>query len=88
MHTRVLTFVAAMSAPDTVRLRQAGNALAVTLPRDLLDRHGLKKGDTLQLVETPQGVLLTPFDPAFRDAMAVYEDVAARYRDALNELAK
>lgn len=77
-----------MSATATVRLRQAGNALAVTLPRDLLDRIGLRKGDAVHLVETPQGVLLTPYDPDFRDAMAHYETIAATYRDALNELAK
>ncbi len=77
-----------MPTSDTVRLRQAGNALAVTLPRDLLDRLGLRKGDAVHLVETPQGLLLTPYDPDFRETMAHYDTIASQYRDALNELAK
>lgn len=71
-----------------VKIRQTGNALAVTLPREQLDRLGLSKGDRVHLVETPEGLLLTPFDPAFEDAMAAYDRVASRYRDALHELAK
>lgn len=72
----------------SVKIRQTGNALAVTLPSEQATRLGVGKGDTMHLVETPRGLLLTPYDPAFEAAMAAYDDVAARYRDALNELAK
>jgi antitoxin MazE len=39
-------------------------------------------------VETEHGILITPFDPDFADAMAAYEESAKKYRNALRELAK
>jgi hypothetical protein len=32
--------------------------------------------------------LITPFDPAFEEAMAIYAEGAKRYRNAMRELAK
>ena len=40
------------------------------------------------MVETEDGVLLTPYDPQFQNAMAAYERTASKYRNALRELAK
>jgi len=69
-------------------IRQVGNSLGTTFPKEMLDRMHLGKGDTIYIVETANGLLLTPFDPEFSKAMAVYEKGAAKYRNALRELAK
>jgi antitoxin PrlF len=46
-----------VSAPRLVRIQEKGQ---VTLPADVRKRLGLKKGDLVAVVATPDGVLITP----------------------------
>lgn len=69
-------------------IRQVGNSLGTTFPKEMLDRMHLDKGDKIYIVETANGLLLTPFDPEFSKAMEVYQQGASKYRNALRELAK
>lgn len=69
-------------------VRQAGGSLTATLPKEMADRHQIKAGDRLLAVETEDGILLTPFEPDFARAMAIYERGARKYRNALRALAK
>lgn len=69
-------------------LRRMGGSLGITLPKEMVERLNVEEGQKLHLVDTDQGVLLTSHDPAFDEAMEVYQRVAARYRNALRELAK
>jgi antitoxin MazE len=71
-----------------ITLRQVGGSIGATLPKDMADRLHLKPGDEIFVVETDNGILLTPYDPTFDKAMAAYERTAAKYRNALRELAK
>jgi antitoxin MazE len=71
-----------------ITLRQVGGSIGATLPKDMADRLHVRPGDEVFVVETEQGILLTPFDPAFDRAMAAYERTASKYRNALRELAK
>jgi antitoxin MazE len=57
-------------------------------PKDIADRLHVQAGDEIFVVETEDGVLLTPYDPQFQKAMAAYERTANKYRNALRELAK
>ena len=45
-------------------------------------------GDEVFIVETENGILITPYDPTFEQSMAAYKRTAAKYRNALRELAK
>jgi hypothetical protein len=54
----------------------------------MADRYHMAAGEEVSAVETDRGVLLTPYDPAFDQAMKVYARGAHRYRNALRELAK
>lgn len=72
----------------TITLRRIGNSIGATFPKDLLERHGLGEGSTLHVVETTDGLSITPYDPDFEDAMAAYEEVAEQYKNALRELAR
>ena len=69
-------------------IRAIGNSAGATIPKAMLDRYRLAESDRVHLVETEEGILITPFDPTFADAMAVYERGAKQYRNAMRELAK
>ncbi len=71
-----------------VNLRKAGGSVAATLPKDMADRLHLKAGDRILAVETDRGILLTPYDPATAEALALAGKAARRYRHTLKELAK
>jgi putative addiction module antidote len=71
-----------------IAVRRAGGSVTVTIPKDMADRYHMAAGEEVSAVETDRGVLLTPFDPAFEQAMKVYARGARRYRNALRELAK
>ncbi len=71
-----------------LKLRRTGNSLATTWPKELLNRLNVGEGDNLYVVETPHGVLVTPYDPKFERTMQIAKGVMARDRDALKELAK
>ena len=71
-----------------ITLRQVGGSIGATLPKDMAHRLHVQAGDEVFVVETEQGILLTPYDPAFDRAMAAYERTASKYRNALRELGK
>ena len=71
-----------------VTLRQMGGSVGATLPKDIADRLHLAPGDEAFIVETEQGVFLTPYDPTFEKAMAACRRGAGKYRNALRELAR
>ncbi|MDQ3438794.1 MAG: AbrB/MazE/SpoVT family DNA-binding domain-containing protein [Planctomycetota bacterium] len=72
----------------TVKLTTVGNSTGIILPRELLERLRLKKGDTLHVLETPNGVELTSFDPEMGRQLDVAESVMRRRRNLLKKLAE
>lgn len=70
-----------------IKLRQAGGSVSATLPKEMVKRLRLQSGDRVYVVETEGGLLLTPYDPGFEQALAVYERGSKEYRNALRELA-
>jgi putative addiction module antidote len=73
---------------SALKLRAIGNSTGVVLPKDLLARLRVGAGDTLHAVETKDGLMLTPLDPAMAEQLRVGRDVMHRYRDTLRILAK
>jgi len=71
-----------------LKLRRAGGSISATLPREMADRLNLDVGDRVVAVETEDGILLTPFDPAAEKALKIARTLSKRYRNALRELAK
>lgn len=69
-------------------LKKIGGSAAVVLPKSMLERFHLEAGDDVAVVETEKGLLITPFDPDFDEAMEHYARIARKYRNALRELAK
>jgi putative addiction module antidote len=72
-----------------LKLRKVGNSVGVVLPREVLGHLRIGEGEEVFLVEGPNNSYrLTAFDPAFRKKMEKAEDIMARYRNTLRELAK
>jgi putative addiction module antidote len=76
-----------MRVKETI-IRPFGNSAGVTIPKAMLDTLGLAKGDKVSIQETADGILITAYDPGFTETVAIAQDVAKRYRNALRELAK
>ncbi|MCS3656654.1 AbrB/MazE/SpoVT family DNA-binding domain-containing protein [Salinibacter ruber] len=72
--------------PEETAIRRIGNSSGLTIPKDLLDRQHLEEDDQVHLVETEDGLLITPYGPDFEDAMEAYEEGARDYRNALRAL--
>ncbi len=47
----------------TLKLVQIGNSVGVILPKEVLARLKLEKGESVFLTDTPDGVAITPYDP-------------------------
>jgi putative addiction module antidote len=71
-----------------LKLTQIGNSVGVILPKEMLARLNLVKGDSLFVTNTPDGVALTPYDPNFQTQMTAARDVMRKRRNVLHELAK
>jgi len=69
-------------------VRRVGNSLGITLPKTIVENYHLNEGDELNLVETGEGVVLTPFNPKFAEWAKAYERTSKRFRNTLNSLAK
>lgn len=77
-----------MSGPLKVKLTTVGNSVGVILPKEVVARLKLERGDTLALIETPNGIELTAYDPEFEADMEAARKVMRKYRNTLRELAK
>jgi putative addiction module antidote len=71
-----------------LKVAQVGNSLGVILPKSVIERLKVAKGDELSCTETANGIELTSFDPDFDKKLEAARRVTRRYRNALKELAK
>lgn len=70
----------------TLKLTQIGNSTGVVLPREILDKLRVDRGDVLSVVETPDGIELTAYDPELAAQMEIAERVMREDRDVLRLL--
>jgi putative addiction module antidote len=71
-----------------LKLRSIGTSTGVILPKELLSRLKVKKNDILFATETPDGYLLTPYDPEVEEQVKLGLEFMAKYRDTFRALAK
>ena len=71
-----------------LKLTQIGNSVGMILPKELLSKLGVGRGDTLYAIEQPDGIKLTTVDPDFEAQMDVARRVMRERRAVLRELAK
>ena len=71
-----------------LKITAIGNSAGVILPKELLARLRLEKGDELYALETPDGIRLSAFDPELAAQMEVAEHVMREDRLVLHKLAQ
>jgi putative addiction module antidote len=72
----------------SLKLIKIGNSLGVILPKEVLARLKLAKGDEIFITEAPDGYRITPHNPAFEAQMKAARNIMKRRRAVLRELAK
>jgi putative addiction module antidote len=72
----------------SAKVTAIGNSVGVTLPKEVLSKLRVGKGDELFFTETPDGILITPYDAEFAAQMEAAEIVMREDRDVLKILAK
>ena len=74
--------------PETLKIHNFDGSLGLILPKAIADRLALQEGDELYVSVNEDGVMLTPYDPAFDDALEDARAFMRTHRDAFRELAK
>ncbi|HRE61920.1 MAG TPA: AbrB/MazE/SpoVT family DNA-binding domain-containing protein [Micropepsaceae bacterium] len=72
-----------------LKLTQIGNSVGVVIPKEVLAKLNVEKGDTLFLTEGPDGqMLLGSYDPEVAAQVAEGLAFMNKYRDTFRALAK
>ncbi len=71
-----------------LKLRSVGTSTGLVLPKEILTRMKVRKDDTLFAVETPEGYLLTPYDPDVELQLTKGRKLMRKYRETFRALAK
>ncbi|MEP7212854.1 MAG: AbrB/MazE/SpoVT family DNA-binding domain-containing protein [Acidobacteriota bacterium] len=73
---------------NKLKITTVGNSAGIVLPKEILERLRVEKGDTLYAVETPNGIELTPYDADFERKLEIGKRVMRDNRDLLRKLAE
>jgi len=73
---------------SAVKITTIGNSVGIILPKEVLSKLKVAKGDSLYLVDTPEGVTLSPYDQDFAEEMEAAKLVMKKNRDVLRRLAE
>jgi putative addiction module antidote len=71
-----------------LKIKPIGNSAGIILPKEALALLHAKRGDILYLTETPEGYLLSPYDPRLAEQLQTAEDIMREDREVLHQLAK
>lgn len=71
-----------------LKITAIGNSAGVILPKELLEKLRVEKGDTLFVSETPSGLEISAHDDQFARQMELAEKIMREDRDVLRKLAQ
>jgi putative addiction module antidote len=72
----------------TLKLTAIGTSTGIVIPKEMLNRMKVERGDVLHVVETADGYLLTPYDPKVAEQVDAGREFMKTYRDTFKALAK
>ncbi len=72
----------------TLKLTAVGTSTGVVIPKEMLTRMKVERGDALHVIETPDGYLLTPYDPKVAAQVEAGREFMKDNRDTFKALAK
>jgi putative addiction module antidote len=73
---------------NPVKITTIGSSAGIVLPKEVLAKLHVQKGDALYLTDTPTGIHLTPYRADFAAKIEAAKRVMRKNRDALRRLAK
>jgi putative addiction module antidote len=73
---------------NTLKITAIGNSFGIILPKAILEKLRVSKGDTVLAVETSNGIEITAYDPVVARQMEAAERVMREDRDVLRKLAE
>ena len=71
-----------------LKVTQIGNSLGLVLPKEVLAKLGVSKGEEIYLTDSPDGLRITAHNPDFEEQMRVAREIMKERRAVLRELAK
>ncbi len=71
-----------------LKLTTVGSSTGVVIPKEMLKNLKLDKGDSLYVVETPNGYVLTPYDPEVEEQIQKGRQFMKQYRETFKALAE
>lgn len=71
-----------------LKLRAIGNSVGFVLPKEMLAKLDVAEGDTVEVVETPDGFLLAPVTTDVERQLRLGRELMKRYRETFEALAK
>jgi putative addiction module antidote len=71
-----------------VKITTIGDSIGIMLPTEVLAKLKVAKGDSLYLLDTADGVELTPYNQSFADEMEVAKRIMRENREVLRKLAE
>ena len=72
----------------TLKLTTVGSSTGVVIPKEMLKNMKLKKGDSVYAVETPEGYVLTPYNPDIEAQIQKGRAFMKQYRETFKTLAE
>ncbi len=77
-----------MSMTNTLKITAIGNSFGVILPKAILEKLRVSKGDSVLAIETSNGIELTTYDEEVAEQMEIAERVMREDREVLRMLAQ
>jgi putative addiction module antidote len=78
-----------VKSPGTkIKMIKIGTSTGAIFPKEMLAQLKVHQGDTLFTVETPEGILLTPYDPDVEKQLEAGREFMREYRDTFRALAQ
>lgn len=71
-----------------LKLTKIGNSVGIILPKEMMGKMNVHKGDIINAVETKTGFNISPYDPEFSERMAIVDQLMKDNRNILKALAK
>ena len=71
-----------------LKLTAIGTSTGAVIPKEMLTRLKVGKGYVLYAIETPEGHLLTPYDPSIDEQLKIGRKFMKENRDVFRALAK
>lgn len=72
----------------TIEVTTIGNSKGVVLSAEILERLQVQEGDRLYVIETPNGIELSPYDPELAEQLRIGEQIMCEHDSLLRRLAE